>query len=291
MTAHIAVLTATEGVDDATVAVARELFGVGLSRRLSDSAVEIPLVAPPPRITDWDEPVDITVLPLANRVKKLLIADMDSTMIAVECIDELADFAGVKAEVAAITEEAMAGKIGFEGALRARVALLEGLPVSTLEECFLERVRINPGAHQLLKAMGAMGAVTALVSGGFTFFTERVAKELGFQMHRANGLEISGDALTGRVTDPVLGASAKASTLADLLEEHGLNAADVVAVGDGANDIEMVKMAGLGVAYKPKPALAAVADTVLRHSALDAILAIQGIPEGGKIQVTDFKGA
>lgn len=275
----VAVLTASAGVPDTDVAAVRDALSGGVAERRGDRWVEIPLSGPP-KASLPPLSTDVTCLPAVNRAKKLLIADMDSTMIAVECIDELADYAGVKSEVAAITERAMAGALDFEAALLARVALLEGLPVETLEACVQDRVRANPGAKTLVQGMLAAGAATALVSGGFTFFTERVARDLGFQTHSANVLEIAGGRLTGRVVGAVLGPRAKRARMDALMAAHGIAAADVLAVGDGANDIDMVEAAGLGVGYRPKPALAAVADTVLWHSDLGAILAIQSLLEG-----------
>ena len=223
--------------------------------------------------------IDANVVPAEGRRKRLLIADMDSTIIGVECIDELADFAGLKAEVAAITEAAMRGELDFEAALVARVGLLRGLPASVLEECYAERVRLNPGARTLVMTMTALGAETALVSGGFAFFSERVAKAAGFARHQANDLLVADGVLTGEVGRPILGRRAKLAALHALAAEAGVRAEAALAVGDGANDGDMVRAAGLGVAYHAKPALAAVADARIEHSDLTALLALQGIPE------------
>jgi len=193
----------------------------------------------------------------------------------VECLDELADFAGVKAEVSAITERAMRGEIGFEGALRERVAMLKGLPLAALEQCYAERVRLNPGARTMVATMAAHGARCVLVSGGFTFFTSRVAREAGFQDQRANTLLDDGAGhLIGQVADPILGREAK---LAALREEAGaIGAADAIAIGDGANDLAMIHAAGLGVAYRAKPLVAAEADARIDHADLTALLYFQG---------------
>ena len=221
--------------------------------------------------------IDVNRVPAAGRRKRMLIADMDSTIIGVECIDELADFAGLKAEVAAITEAAMRGELDFEAALIGRVALLKGLPATVLERCYAERVRLNPGARTLVRTMAAGGAETALVSGGFTYFSERVARDAGFGRTQANVLEIADGVLTGEVGRPILGREAKLAALQAFATESGLDAEEVLAVGDGANDADMVRAAGLGVAYHAKPALAAVANARLVHSDLTALLALQGI--------------
>jgi phosphoserine phosphatase len=270
---RILVLTAAAGVPSAAAA------GLGAARRLADTAVEVGLAGPLP--VGFAAPgCDANLVPAAGRRKRLLVADMDSTIIGVECIDELADYAGLKAEVATITEAAMRGELDFEGALIARVKLLEGLPAATLEECYAERVRLNPGAATLVRTMRALGAATALVSGGFSFFTERVAAAAGFARHQANRLVVADGRLTGDVTRPILGRAAKLAALEAEAAAAGVGPEDAVAVGDGANDADMVEAAGLGVAYHAKPALDAVADARLRHSDLTALLALQGIGEG-----------
>jgi phosphoserine phosphatase len=223
--------------------------------------------------------IDVNAVPAENRRKRILIADMDSTMIPVECIDEVADFAGVKAEVSEITERAMAGDLDFEGALRARMALIKGLPEQALAQVYADRIQLNPGARVLVRTMSANGAHTALVSGGFTYFTERVAEAAGFAEHRANRLVIENGVLAGTVTDPILGQAAKLEALTGIAETHGVGADAVLAVGDGANDISMIKAAGLGVAYRAKPALATKAKAVIRHSDLAALLHLQGYRE------------
>jgi phosphoserine phosphatase len=223
-----------------------------------------------------DKPVDFAVQPASNRRKRLLIADMDSTIINVECLDELADFAGVKAQVSEITERAMRGELAFEGALRERVGMLKGLSTSVLQTCFDERVRLNPGAETLVRTMAAHGARCALVSGGFTFFTSRVADAAGFHLNRANTLIELDAALTGEVGDPILGKEAKLAALNEETAALGLTPADALAVGDGANDLAMIEAAGLGVAYRAKPIVAAQAHAKVDHADLTALLYFQG---------------
>ncbi len=273
---HFLVLTSAVGIDEETPDQVADLVGAEPDR-LGDCAVEF---AVPGDITLPEIPgVDVNLVPAANRRKKLLIADMDSTMINVECIDELADFAGVKEQVSEITERAMRGELDFDGALRERVALLKDLPESALAQCYADRIRLNPGAKTLVQTMAALGAFTALVSGGFTYFTEKVAAEAGFALHQANTLLLENGRLTGQVGQPILGQQAKLDTLNRLAGERGIALDDVIAVGDGANDRAMVEAAGLGVAYHAKPTLAAAADVVLNHSDLRALLALQGIAE------------
>ncbi len=226
-----------------------------------------------------EAPVDVTVLPQAFRRKRLLIADMDSTIIGCECIDELADFAGVKAEVSLITERAMRGELDFPEALRHRVSLLKGLPLGALQRAYDERVRLNPGARALVMTMRAQGAMTALVSGGFTFFTSRVAEAAGFALNRANTLIDDGAALSGAVGDPILGKEAKLASLLELRAAHGLAPEETLAVGDGANDLAMIEAAGLGVAYRAKPVVAAAARARLDYADLTALLYFQGYAE------------
>jgi phosphoserine phosphatase len=275
--AGVLVLTAAAGVSDAAAEAAARAVG-GDARRLATSAVEVPVAGLQPAGFAL-EGIDVNLVPAAGRRKRMLIADMDSTIIGVECIDELADFAGLKAEVAAITEAAMRGELDFEAALIARVALLKGLPASVLERCYDERVRLNPGARTLVRTMAAQGAATALVSGGFAFFSERVAAAAGFARHQANLLEVRDGVLTGEVGRPILGRAAKLAALRAIAGGAGIAPDAVLAVGDGANDADMVRAAGLGVAYRAKPALEAVADARLRHSDLTALLALQGIAE------------
>ncbi|HMJ28665.1 MAG TPA: phosphoserine phosphatase SerB, partial [Xanthobacteraceae bacterium] len=210
------------------------------------------------------------------RRKKLLLADMDSTMIEQECIDELADYAGLKAHVARITERAMRGEIEFEPALRERVALLKGLPVSVVDEVLQKRITPTPGGRELVATMRAHGAYTCLISGGFTLFTGAVARMLGFQEHRANELIVQDGKLTGEVKEPILGRAAKLATLIELRESFDLDDIDTLAVGDGANDLDMIQVAGLGVACHAKPAVAAAAAARIDHGDLTALLYAQG---------------
>jgi phosphoserine phosphatase len=212
----------------------------------------------------------------APRRMRLLVADMDSTIIGCECLDELADFAGKKAQVSAITERAMAGELDFEGALTERVAMLAGLPLGALEACFADRVRLNPGAEVFVRTMSAHGARCALVSGGFTFFTHRVAGMAGFQLDRANTLEDDGEVLTGMVGRPILGKAAKLAALLELSAQAGHDAGEALAIGDGANDLAMVEAAGLGVAYRAKPVVAAQAAARIDHGTLESALFFQG---------------
>ena len=221
-------------------------------------------------------PVDVIVQPHANRRKRLFLADMDSTMIGQECIDELADYVGLKAEVSGITERAMRGEIAFEPALRERVALLKGLPLSVIDEIIAARITLMPGGPALVRTMRANGAYTALVSGGFTLFTGPVAQMIGFHEHRSNTLMLEGETLAGEVAEPILGREAKRATLVELRERHGLAAPDTMAVGDGANDLAMLGEAGLGVAFRAKPAVAAAAHARVEHGDLTALLYAQG---------------
>jgi len=221
-------------------------------------------------------PIDIVVQPAAHRRKRLFLADMDSTMIEQECIDELADFVGLKREVAAITERAMRGEIAFEPALRERVALLKSLPVGVVDEIIAERITLTPGGRALVQTMRAHGAYAGLVSGGFTLFTGPIAEKIGFDEHRANHLVIENERLAGRVEEPILGREAKLATLIELRERLGLLHAETLAVGDGANDLAMLGEAGLGVAFHAKPAVAAAAHARIDHGDLTALLYIQG---------------
>ena len=220
--------------------------------------------------------VDFCVQLAMGRKKRLLIADMDSTIIGCECLDELADFAGLKAQIAAITERAMAGEIPFEAALIERVRQLAGLDLSALQRTFDERVRLNPGAAILARTMRANGARCALVSGGFEFFTRRVAQAAGFDTHRANRLIDDGARLTGEVAPPILGREAKLAALREEAATLGIDLAQTLAVGDGANDLAMIEAAGLGVAYRAKPVVAARADAKVDHTDLTTLLYFQG---------------
>ncbi len=219
--------------------------------------------------------VDAVVTSAAKRRKRLLIADMDSTIVIGETLDELAHFAGVGERVAAITARAMAGEIDFKGALRERVALLEGLSLDALDKTWAA-TRLMPGARELVATMRAHGAATALVSGGFTCFTARVADALGFDSNRANVLLDDGVRLLGRVQEPILDRDAKLQSLHTLAATHGLDADDCLAVGDGANDLDMIRAAGLGVAYHAKPIVADTAQVRIDHSSLRALLFMQG---------------
>jgi phosphoserine phosphatase len=223
-----------------------------------------------------DLPVDIVVQPAALRRKKLFLADMDSTMIGQECIDELADFAGLKAHVAAITARAMRGEIEFESALRERVALLKGLSVGVADEVLKKRITLTPGGRELVATMRAHGAYTCLISGGFTLFTRAIAAMIGFQENRGNELKVEDGKLTGEVTEPILGRAAKLATLNELRESFDFDEIDTLVVGDGANDLGMIEHAGLGVAYHAKPAVAAVAAARIDYGDLTALLYAQG---------------
>ncbi len=271
----IMVLTSAAGVSDEQVAEALSGVASHAPRRLSAMAVDVVLRGALPAVALAG--VDVNFVPAANRKKKLLIADMDSTIIPVECIDELADFAGVKRQISEITEVAMRGEMGFEESLEARVALLAGLDEGALARAYDERISLNPGARYMVETMNARGAYTALVSGGFTYFTEKVAAVAGFQHNRANVLNMANGVLDGTVTKPILGRESKLEAMDELCAARGISRADVIAVGDGANDLAMIKGAGLGVAYHAKDALKAKADVVLDHSDLSALLAIQGI--------------
>ena len=221
-------------------------------------------------------PVDVVVQPDIDRRKRLFLADMDSTMIEQECIDELADFVGLKQQVAHITEQAMRGEIAFEPALRERVALLRGLPAATAEGIIRDRITLMPGGKTLIATMKRAGAYTCLVSGGFTLFTGPIGAMLGFDEDRANVLLQDGPSLRGEVREPILGREAKRATLLELRDRLGLTAGDVLATGDGANDLAMLGEAGLGIAYRAKPAVAAAAHARIDHADLTALLYLQG---------------
>jgi phosphoserine phosphatase len=222
-------------------------------------------------------PADVIVQPAANRRKKLFLADMDSTMIGQECIDELADYAGLKAHIAAITERAMRGEIAFEPALRERVALLKGLPAALVAEIVDKRITLTPGGRTLVATMRRNGAFTCLVSGGFTLFVERIAAMIGFDDSRSNLLKLDPDGhLNGLVAEPIFGRDHKRATLIELRTRLGLAPADTLAIGDGANDLDMIAEAGLGVAYHAKPKVAAAAQARIEHGDLTAVLFAQG---------------
>lgn len=221
-------------------------------------------------------PIDVAVLPVTNRRKKLLIADMDSTIIEQEVIDELAAVAGLGEAIRAITARAMSGEIEFEPALRQRVALLKGLPETAIEQVIRDRISFTPGGRTLVATMKAHGAFTAIVSGGFVPFTRHIAETLGFDSHQANELLIEAGRLTGRAREPVLGKNAKMEALKQLVATLGLSLDDAIAVGDGANDIPMLKLAGLGVALHAKPAVREAAPVTIDHGDLTALLYLQG---------------
>ncbi|OJU85876.1 MAG: phosphoserine phosphatase SerB [Shinella sp. 65-6] len=221
-------------------------------------------------------PIDLAVQEAETRRKKLLIADMDSTMIGQECIDELAAEVGLKDKVAAITARAMNGEIAFEPALRERVALLKGLPVSVIGDVIEKRITLTPGGRQLIATMKAKGYYTALVSGGFTVFTSRIAETLGFDENRANILLHADGKLTGEVAEPILGKQAKVDALVDIAERLGISPGEAMAVGDGANDLGMLHLSGAGVALHAKPAVAAEAKIRIDHGDLTALLYLQG---------------
>jgi phosphoserine phosphatase len=241
-----------------------------------DLPVENPETLAQARDLAKGQPLDINLVATEGRRKKLLVADMDSTIINVECLDELADMAGLKPQIAAITERAMRGELEFEAALRMRVGMLKGLGLEALQRAYDERVRLNPGAKNLLATMRAHGAHTMLVSGGFGFFTKRVAEAAGFHEERGNILLDDGASLTGLVEEPILGREAKLEALESGAKSLGISLSQTLAVGDGANDLAMIQAAGLGVAYHAKPVVAAAAGAAIQHNDLTALLYLQG---------------
>ncbi|WP_372426504.1 phosphoserine phosphatase SerB [Salinarimonas chemoclinalis] len=299
---HVATLIAGPGarLDDTHVARASALLpgaaphplseGVAIDIAFAPGAIEDPNVAPLGEavlLSDYanaireaigavEAGIDVVVQPVRHRRKRLFLADMDSTMIGQECIDELADYVGLKPEVSAITERAMRGELPFEPALRERVALLAGLSETIVPEIVAERIRLTPGGRALVRTMRANGAYTCLVSGGFTLFTGPLSQAIGFHEHRANVLVVEDGRLAGRVEEPILGRAAKYATLVELRERHRLGEADTLAVGDGANDLAMLGEAGLGVAYHAKPAVAEAAAARIDHADLRALLYVQG---------------
>ncbi len=282
-------------VPETVVIHALEAEGVRLAGRsvLSERAVDLKVEASDealPRLRTVVQetvrffPLDTCVQPWEGRRKRVLVADMDSTIIGCECLDELADFAGVKTEVAAITERAMRGELEFEGALRERVAMIRGLKLTELERCFAERVRLNPGARTMVRTMAENGARCVLVSGGFTFFTSKVAVLAGFHSARANTLGVAGDALSGAVGEPILGREAKLQTLLEEAGALGAGPEIALAIGDGANDLAMIEAAGLGVAYRAKPVVAQRAGARVEHGDLSVVLHFQGYREDEFVQ-------
>jgi len=244
-------------------------------------AVDIPLSTPPgPELLEAaleGRPIDAITVKTRARRKALLLADMDSTIVTGETLDELADFAGIGEQIAAITQRAMNGELDFKQALRERVSMLKGLKVDALEKAW-DRVRMTPGARELVAAMRARGALTVLVSGGFSFFTDRVAAQLGFDVHRSNTLLDDGAILTGEVAEPILDRDAKLSALHEFAAQRGLKLSATLAVGDGANDLDMIQAAGLGVAFHAKPIVAQAARAKVDHADLRALLFAQGYP-------------
>ncbi|EEW27001.1 phosphoserine phosphatase SerB [Rhodobacter ferrooxidans] len=269
-------------LDRETVESLRNAWGGGEAVWLDPGvAAEIALpVLPENRWQVWQDlqamQIDLVLQPKAGRHKKLLLADMDSTMIQQECIDELADEAGVGAYVAGITARAMNGELDFESALRERVGLLKGLPESVIAQVLRDRITLMPGGRELVATMKANGARAALVSGGFTAFTGPVAAMLGFDENRANTLHVQGGKLTGTVAEPILGREAKMRALQEIAADMGISHAEVMAVGDGANDLGMLGLAGAGVALHAKPSVAAQCDIRINHGDLTALLYIQG---------------
>mgnify|MGYP000473358291 CR=1 FL=1 len=269
-------------LERATVEALRNAWGGGDAVWLDPGvAAEFPVESMPSgRWEAWEGlqalGVDLVVQRAEGRRKRVLLADMDSTMIEQECIDELADEAGVGPRVAEITRRAMNGELDFEAALRERVGLLKGLPVAVIGRVIRDRITLMPGGRELVATMRANGGYAALVSGGFTAFTGEIAGVLGFDENRANTLISEGDVLTGEVADPILGRQAKVDALVDITKRLNLREDEVLAVGDGANDLGMLKRAGAGVALHAKPVVAAECDIRINHGDLTALLYIQG---------------
>ena len=272
----------TKGLEPALVESLRNAWGGGDAVWLSpDEAAEFNVQTAPANLWEvWETcqgmGVDLVMVPTDGRRKKMLLADMDSTMIQQECIDELADEAGVGERVKDITARAMNGELDFDGALKERVGLMAGLDAAVIDKVLAERITLMPGGAELLATMKAHGAYAALVSGGFTAFTAKVAGALGFDENRANSLLIADGMLTGEVGMPILGKQAKVDALEQITTRLGLTEQDVLAVGDGANDLGMLTRAGLGVALHAKPTVAAQCDVRIDHGDLTALLFVQG---------------
>ncbi len=272
-------------LDPRMLAEARRLTGAEPRWLDPGSACALPLARPADAClrANLDEllagqPVDQALLPEARGPRRLLVCDMDSTIVDIECIDELAKHAGVGGEVAALTRRAMAGEIAFHEALETRVRMLEGVPVRVIDEICRERMRLNPGARTLVRTMQANGAFCALLSSGFTEFTRYVRTLVGFDMDQANTLEIRDGVLTGRLLPPILGPESKHRTLLRLAAARGCGPAEAVAVGDGANDIPMLREAGLGIAYRGHREVRRHADACILHTDLRSVLFFQGYP-------------
>ena len=261
----------TRALKDLTTLTGSE--GVG---RLGPNAVRLLNANPHPDLATYCETheLDFAFVPEGRRLAdfRLFVTDMDSTLITIECIDEIADMQGLKAEVAEITEAAMRGELDFRESLTRRVALLQGLPEDALRRVFQERLKLNPGAEALIAGLKKAGIVTVLVSGGFTYFTERLQKQLGFDYAVANELEIRAGKLTGKVKGDIIDGEAKRHTLELVRKHHGFAPETVIAAGDGANDLPMLLAAGVGIAYHAKPVVREKASYALNHSGLDGIL-------------------
>jgi len=288
---HVATLVSNPvrpAVDAAAIAKARTLLPNAISESVLKPGIAADIFfAPGPDAQERElsdlvraaltpAPIDVVVQETKHRRKKLFVADMDSTMIDQECIDELADYAGLKAHVAAITERAMRGELPFEPALRERVALLKDLPLSVIEETIRAKITLAAGGRELIATLKANGVYTCLVSGGFTLFTNVIAANLGFDENRANELLIENGKLSGKVKEPILGRAAKLATLQELAGRLGIGMEETIAIGDGANDLDMITASGLGIAIHAKPAVAAAAQARLDHADLSAIIYCAG---------------
>ena len=275
-----------QALSNHNIAAAHALLqNAGDARMLSAHAAEIPFAAPSQGVENLvrsalgDVEIDIAVVASENRRKKILIADMDSTMIGQECIDELGKRAGVGERIVEITTRAMRGELDFEGAVRERVGLMKGLSEDAIQAVIDNDLTYTPGGRTLVQTMRNHGAFTSLVSGGFTQFTEHVAAKIGFEDNRANVLNIQNGALSGTVEEPILGRDAKVEALYEYAAAHNASADDVIAVGDGANDLGMLGLAGMGVALHAKPAVREAAAIRIDYAGLDALLYLQGYHE------------